>query len=289
MSHSLPSVATVSEAWLHGLEHLVDLPTGRCVHLVTTVTEPGREVPAVRDVLDDFGGGESIQSMHTVAETIFPASLYADPGFAWSTSMPAEKEALLDEAAATLYVAYEDALPLLLTADGNHRGTYFARMITWPGKEAGGINQLAARIQKLRTEHRSGKATYNLLDIDVASDATDTDLRGIQIYAASDRRVRGFPCLTHIDLTLFQGRLHAVAVYRHQYFIEKAYGNMLGLSWLLDFLCQQTGFSLGELVVHATLADDERSAFRGGKVATLARTARAALDATDPSAEASAP
>ena len=80
-----------------------------------------------------------------------------------------------------------------------------------------------------------------------------------------------------MDLTLHDGRLHCLAVYRHQYFIEKAYGNMLGLSALLHFLCQQSGYEPGELVVHATMADAQRRAF-GGAV-QLAADARAALDA----------
>src|SRR5262249_18505243 len=86
------------------------------------------------------------------------------------------------------------------------------------------------------------------------------------------RRTRGFPCLTHVDLTLHRGRLHATAVYRHQYLIDKAYGNLLGLSWLLQFLCQQTGYQLGELVVHATLADAQGRS-RGLAIARDARDA----------------
>jgi hypothetical protein len=67
-------------------------------------------------------------------------------------------------------------------------------------------------------------------------------------------------------------------VYRHQFFIEKAYGNMLGLSAMLHFLCQQSGYAPGELVVHATMADAQRRDFP--RVACLAADARAALDAT---------
>jgi hypothetical protein len=126
----------------------------------------------------------------------------------------------------------------------------------------------------LRRENAAGRRTHNALDIDVAADAVtdEADLRGLQVYAATDRRVRSFPCLTHIDLTLYKGRLHATAVYRHQYLIDKAYGNLLGLSWLLGFLCQQSGWELGELVVHATLADAQGSA-RGFDVARRARAA----------------
>jgi len=111
--------------------------------------------------------------------------------------------------------------------------------------------------------------------MDVAADA-DEALKGLQVYAATDRRTRSFPCLTHIDLTLHLGRLHCMAVYRHQYLIEKAYGNMVGLSALLHFLCQQSGYEPGELVVHATMADAQRGDFAG--VAQVAADARSVLE-----------
>jgi N-acetylglutamate synthase-like GNAT family acetyltransferase len=68
--------------------------------------------------------------------------------------------------------------------------------------------------------------------------------------------------------------LHCTAVYRHQYLIEKAYGNLVGLAALMHFLCQQGGCELGELVVHATLADAELGRRR---VAQLVADADAAL------------
>jgi hypothetical protein len=275
MSELMPSVPSVSEAWLLALEHTAEAADGRAVHVVSTVTEPGAEIVSVRRVLDDTLTASGSQSVETVGETIFPASLYSDPGLVWSPGSPGADEEKLDRAAHFLYDAYSEMLPLLLTAHGNRNGTYFARMITWPGKEAGGVNQLAARITRLRAEHAAGRATYNALDMDTAADAnTDQDeLRGIQVYAPTDRRIRGFPCLTHVDLTLHRGRLHAMAVYRHQYLVDKAYGNLLGLSWLMRFLCQQSGFSLGELVVHATLADTQGRA----RALALARRAREAL------------
>ncbi len=273
---AMPPAASVSEAWLLGLERVVAEPDGRLVHLVSTVTDPGAEFAPVRHVLDSALEAAGKHSVDTVAETIFPSSLYPDPGFNWMPGIAAQKEEELDAAADTLYSSYCDMLPLLLTAAGNGRGTYFGRMVSWPGKAAGGPNQLADRISALRSEHRAGRQRNNTLDMDVAADSQD--MRGVQIYAATDRRRRGFPCLTHVDLTLHDGRLHCMAVYRHQYFVEKAYGNMLGLSAMLQFLCQQSGYEPGELVVHATMADAQRRGFPG--VAQLAVDARAALDAT---------
>lgn len=280
MSELIPAVSSVSEAWLLSLERTAAAPEGRAVHVISTVTAPGQEIASVRNVLDHALEKAEAQSVQTVAETIFPESLYPDPDLDWSPQLPAAERDLLDQAAASMYAAYSDMLPLLLSANGNHSGTYFSRMISWPGKTAGGFNQLAARVERLRGERLAGRRTSNTLDMDLAADALADnradphDIAGIQVYAATDKRSRGFPCLTHIDLTLFQGRLHATAVYRHQYLIDKAYGNLLGLSWLMHFLCQQSGFELGELVVHATLADTQGRA----RARALGHEARAALE-----------
>ncbi|MEW5992749.1 MAG: hypothetical protein AB1736_15590, partial [Chloroflexota bacterium] len=99
-------------------------------------------------------------------------------------------------------------------------------------------------------------------DIAVGGEADIPD-QGLQVYAATDRRQRAFPCLVHIDLTLLAGRLSMLAVYRHQFLLTKAYGNLIGLSDLLRFLAQQTGFGVGEIAVQATLADDERGSYGG--------------------------
>jgi hypothetical protein len=276
MSELVPSAASVSEAWLLSLERTSAADDGRRIHVVSTVTEPGTEIGSIRRVVDEALGAVHAQSVDTVAETIFPASLYEDPGGDWSPDLSAPECAALDAAADALYDSYTGMLPLLRTVNANKSGTYFSRMISWPGKEAGGVNQLAARIDRLRSEHAAGRRTHNALDIDVAADALadSEDLRGLQVYAATDRRVRSFPCLTHVDLTLHRGRLHATAVYRHQYLIDKAYGNLLGLSWLMKFLCQQTGYELGELVVHATLADAQGRS----RAVDLARAARDAFE-----------
>ncbi len=278
---AMPVVPSLSEAWVLGVERVAAAPDGRLVHLVSTVSEPGVEIAPVRRVLEARLEEAGNHSVDTVAETIFPSSLYSDPGFDWAPDIESEKQGVLDQAAEALYASYCEMLPMLLTAPGNNRGTYFGRMVSWPGKAAGGPNQLADRVKALRSEHRAGRRRNNTLDMDIAADS-EQPLRGVQIYAATDRRRRGFPCLTHVDFTLHDGRLHCLAVYRHQYFIEKAYGNMLGLSAMLQFLCQQSGYAMGELVIHATMADAQRREFSG--VADLAAEARSALDAAQAAA-----
>jgi len=267
------------------LEQVVDgHDGGRMVHVVSTITQPGSEISGIRVALDTYLAAQGLPEVTTVAETIFPQSLVSEPVRRWSPSLsPAEEAPILEREQALFGTYVDDLLELLVTANGNHSGTYFSRMITWPGKVAGGVNQIADRISSLRNQRRNGRSTYNAMDIDVAGDAlseppTVDPIKGLEVYSASDRRNRGFPCLTHVDLTLFEGRLHMTAVYRHQYLVTKAYGNLLGLSWLVQFIADQSGVDAGEIVIHATMADAELRERGRQRVLTLAKSARAALD-----------
>ena len=258
MSELLDPTKTLSEAWLRALAHAAGQRGGRCVHLVMTVENPGSEDEAVRDALDQALEATGTPGVETVAGTIFPRALYRSPGFSWAPDLDEASVRTLDAAATSLYERYLGMLPILLRFPGNSRGIYFARMISWPGKKPDGPNQLDLRITRIRGEFANRRRTNNTLDIDVGADALGPEpVAGVQVYAPAEQRTRGFPCLVHIDLTLFEGALHCTAVYRHQYLITKAYGNLVGLSRLMHFLCEQTGAECGELVVHATLADAE--------------------------------
>lgn len=279
MSDYVQPATNISQAWLNTLE-LVHACGGRRTNVLTTVRDPlAVEDHDIRITLDGVlvpgtRNGVSIKSIETVANTIFPQDLYVDPQFMWSPDLTEGEEAELDTAASDLYQMYSGMLPLLCTADGSAHGTYFGRMVSWPGKDANGVNQLADRVKYLRGQNKAGKSTYNLSDITIGGQAeTDTgaaarlgdaigDL-GLQVYASTDRRQRGFPCLVHIDFTLLDGKLSMLAVYRHQYLVSKAYGNLLGLARLLGFVAQQSGFMVGELAVLATLADCETATFGG--------------------------
>ncbi len=258
MSELLPATKTLSEAWLQALRHTVDQRSGRCVHLVMTVENPGCEDEAIRGALDSALDEAGKQSVETVAGTIFPNPLYRSPGYSWSRDLDERAVGELDAAARDLYERYIGMLPVLRRKHANNRGTYFSRMITWPGKEPGGTNQLNLRISRIRTEFSNRRRTCHTLDVDIAADALVSEpLAGVQVLLPSEQRTQGFPCLVHIDFTLVDGILHCLAVYRHHYLITKTYGNLVGLSRLMKFICEQTGAECGELVVHATLANAE--------------------------------
>jgi hypothetical protein len=286
MSGYIEPAETLSEAWLRTLEH-VHASGGYAVNLMTTVTHPlTPEVAGIREAIDallDKGNraGTRVQEVETVAGTIFPRDLYLDPELVYSHDLAEADKTTLDLAASDLYEAYLDMLPVLVTDRANARGTYFGRMISWPGKTGGGRNQLADRVTTLRRAHDLNQRKRNLEDIVIGGEGEgliDDSLAGVQVYAASDRRSRGFPCLVHIDLTVFGGCLSMAAVYRHQYLVTKAYGNLLGLSRLLGFLAQQSGYAVGELVVQATMADAEQGTYTEAGLTELITAARTGTD-----------
>src|ERR1019366_4723988 len=70
----------------------------------------------------------------------------------------------------------------------------------------------------------------------------------------SDPFTRGFPCLSHVSVTLQDNRVHLTATYRSQDFTAKGYGNLVGLGRLGQFLANESEHELGELVCVATCA-----------------------------------
>lgn len=265
MSLYIPPQPNISQAWLETLS-VVSARGGRAVNVLTTVTDPAAdEMPGIREAVDRYlyphvRRNAQIQTVQTVANTIFPNSGYRYSGPSYSVNMSEADVEALDRAADQLYGRYKALLPTLLKFNGNNRGTYFSRMVSWPGKTGDGRNQLADRIARLRGQRRNSADNVN--DLVIGGEATFedpalTDLRGVQVYAETDTRTRGFPCLVHIDLTVYDDKLSLIATYRHQQLVTKAYGNLVGLARLQRFLSEQTGYPLGELAVMATLADAE--------------------------------
>lgn len=267
MSHFIEPTDNLADAWHEILAFTNAQPDGTATNVMMTVTQPrqlGRAeaLAAVDDVLQRKGE----HPVATVANTLFPSSLYPDPGLDWSPDLAHADAARLDSAAETLYTEYGRILPSLRRLHGNHSGTYFSRMITWPGNVGNGRNQLDDRIHYLRIAHTNRQMTHNADDVAIVGDAEleDPILSGIQEYAASDIRQIGFPCLVHIDLSVHAGAMSLTAVYRHWHLITRAYGNLVGLARLQRFLAQQTGYDVGELVVLAGYANAERRTY-GGK------------------------
>jgi hypothetical protein len=149
----------------------------------------------------------------------------------------------------------------------NSHGTYFARLVAFPGPD-GPVNQLNAIITRLCSEtakkgsgtgpmSASYEAGFAVPGTDGSRDELDAPVTVTMPVRAPgrDRRVRGFPCLSHCSFQLDrEGTLHAMAHYRSHLMVERAYGNYIGLGRLLDYIAGQAGLRRGELTVTAGYA-----------------------------------
>lgn len=280
MMRSLTPQQTISSSWAAALRATTEAPSGRVLHMVTTIDQPGPPDPALVDLID-AATAPARYSVSAVASTVFPSSTYADPGLVWRPDLSAADEQRLDDAAQDLYDSYRFMLPTIRTASGNERGTYFGRLVSWPGKTGDGYNQLEVRVRQLRYQRRRNNSSANAADMVVEGlaehESGEVDVDGLQVYKSTDERTQAFPCLVHIDLSVLHNRLSLLAVYRHWHMITKAYGNLIGLSRLHNFLAQQSGYELGEMVVHGTVANAQFDDFGVRRVHQLAADAQAAL------------
>lgn len=177
-----------------------------------------REDVGVRRALDKMLVDVDMQPSHTVANTLFPESL-------WNRAQPR----------AMLFDRYRSALPRLRKASTkNTHGLYFERMITGgPETHPNQLDFIIETYTKRKGARRSG------LQVGVFDPKID------QTPAAQ----LGFPCLQHVTFapTRMEPNRKGLCVngfYATQYAFERAYGNYLGLCRLGRFVAQELGVPL---------------------------------------------
>lgn len=257
--------ADLSEAWVRATDHLVQ--HGDDVNVMVQVIDPSpsAENLRVRRVLDRYLKNHRYDhSVQTVANTIFPSELYRP-----NAQNPREH----------LYNNAEDAWRI-------HRRrkkpeTYFRRLTAYEVGTATPVNQLEQIITTLRGKTVDRRTPHHRNNELEAVLTTPHQTSSAAFYRAGDRIVPGFPCLIHLSFTLHRDRLTLTALYRSQNYIQRAYGNYLGLARLLAFVSTETEALTGELVIVASAASPELDG-RGNRqrksdVQTLLKDARAAL------------
>lgn len=244
------SAPDISEGWVRAVEQLL-AEGGRLHNLVVCIDNPLQEALSVRSEVEALmvsaaAGSARANSIETVANTVFPRSLYQGEG-----------------TAQRLFDLYELSLPVLRTCPKNKHGLYFERMVNWPEPDREGKhrNQLEIAIASIRNDiSREAHNSRHALELAISfpGDFTVPDVR-VEDPARDARKRLGFPCLSHISLTLENRTLHMAAIYRSHFFVERAYGNYVGLGRLLGFLCEETGAHIGELVCISSSAQIERA------------------------------
>ncbi len=214
------TAADPATAWWKMTNALIDLPRSEAFHTVARIG--GQPIPAgVVVLVDALLGERHHQSVSTVANTIFPATMARG----------------LDVAA--LGERYREVYPRLRQYSKNANGTYFGRLVAYPDS-AGSKDQLTETVEKLKTE-ATGTHRTSRYECPIYHPRTDS------------KRAMGFPCLSscafHLD---YHGQqVHLLATYRNQHLVERGLGNYVGLGRLRDYVAAEAGLAPGELMIVA--------------------------------------
>ncbi|WP_143544415.1 MULTISPECIES: hypothetical protein [unclassified Rhodococcus (in: high G+C Gram-positive bacteria)] len=249
----------ISDSWVKAYDALSREADCSAVNMTITVEDPSTEIKAIRREIDldvaarKFAGERAFnKSVHTVANTIFPISLYR----------PGRPDAFY-QAAATGQSGRNGNI----TSWGPNSGTYIGRLLRYPTYDKGHFNQLERVLKNLDADLNYQDCYEISLDSDTLTTLPDNNLprsASASTYVpAYDNYYRGGQCLSHISLNLSkEKRLSMTALYRHQTYLSRAYGNFLGLSRLLHFLVRESRKDLrvGELMIVASHAEIEKEA-----------------------------
>ncbi|WP_153342008.1 thymidylate synthase family protein [Nocardia aurantia] len=237
----------IGDAWLQAARALVDAPGRTLVNLAVSIADPLHEDLGVRRELEYALAGlardkpaDPVYSVHTVANTIFPISLYN----------PAH-----EQSAQLFFDRARDTARLHHHGRHNEWGTYFGRLVAYPDPGGGEVNQLE-RFLAVLAEDRKWADRYEA-PLTLPGETVEAICADALVIGPQDRRSRGGPCLAHVSFTVLDGMLHLTALYRRHYYLARAYGNFLGLARLQHFLATESGRDVGGMLVVGTHAQLE--------------------------------
>lgn len=251
MSPIVLSQPSCVEIWRDAVRAVDEAPGHEAHNVVLTVQDPttgaqltDKRVALVEDFLQPFE-----KSVRTIANTIFPMSLYRRHG------------------APEFFDAFHERV--LPTVRRNYRwsGYYFERMTDWPGAPNG--NPLWDIVTRMRDPKVRSNNKFELALFDPARDVS--------------RAPYGGQCLSFLSFKLMPGHPKTVALtafYRNHYYIEKLLGNLVGLGQLMAFVASETDQKVGPLTVISSHAVIDLPGKNGGASSTRADV-RALLDQYD--------
>jgi thymidylate synthase len=233
MRKTIPQIEVdnLALAWARAFVEAYDSPGGALSRLVVTTRIPdggiAAEVPAIRSLVDSELEKRRESTVNTVANTIFPESL-------WNPAQPAQ----------TLFDRYDRVWPRVHRCHANNNGVYFRRLTAF-GNPEDPVNQLSHIISTWRDRGNHRHSALQAAIFDPNKDHNNS-------------RQRGFPCLHQIafDAQGANGRegLVVTGFYAKQNLFEKAYGNYLGLARLGKFMAHEMRLQLVEVTCIASVA-----------------------------------
>jgi hypothetical protein len=213
-------------------------------NIVLEVQSPTLITGEDRTVLDSVDAAVRAHadvSVKTVAATIFPQALYRRYG------RPRMYKELLDALGKG-------------KAKGTW-GTYAQRMMQRKGRGPKPVNPLDQIVAKLERATTTGKPYQAVYEMGVFEPSEDLD-EGSQPFcelplydvARDGAMVSNMPCLSHLSFKKSGSSVDLTAVYRSHYYCERALGNLVGLSQLLNFVAKESKHTVGTLTCVSTHA-----------------------------------
>lgn len=239
----LISDSNLAVAWSRVLLHVIDRrgPT-EIEPLVVSIgdlaaTDDVPEVAAVRAALDDALHSNDEFSVDTVANTIFPRSVWRRSG--------GDRQAF--------FRMYRESLPRYAAIEPlNRNGTYFSRLTAFDTDARTG--------QRLPRPSEEIPEDGNQIENVIRTLAEERVRRDSALQASifdpsrdhSAAAYQSFPCMQHMTFLRTPNRQALVlnAFYATQQIVRKAYGNFLGLCRLGQFVASESGLVFDRLNVY---------------------------------------
>lgn len=231
MHQSIRKQPDCVSAWREAVRLVEAQPHHQAHNVLIDIADPlarGTVSDPVVSEVDAFLRSRDVKPIETVANTIFPYSLYRRYG------------------APIFFDRFtKNVLPKARRPGDRWSGYYFERMISMP-REGGGepINQLMDIIARLRNPTVRARNKFELIIFDPARDVDDSPYGG-QCLSFGSFKLRRDGDRERLDLTV---------MYRNHYYVEKLLGNLIGLGRLMAFVAAEGGTEMGELTVISTHA-----------------------------------
>ena len=229
---------TLSEAWLEAIRTFLRCGQTRLDNLIVCIEHPSALTAADQsgcETVDSFLRSKDLLPLITVANTILPGGFYRDGG------------------AQAVYEDFPKSYEITKSGWGTYAGRLFAEKVITPKGEFIRMERVVEKLKKNMKAAIKMRASY---EADVFDSLLTEEISVYQPEHDSKRDI-GQPCLTHLSfkLNVKEETVSLTALYRSQYYVQKALGNFVGLGQLLAFVAHEAGLGVGYLTCHATQAD----------------------------------
>lgn len=238
-----PASSNLSIAWAQAFLKVMQPGVSELSPLVVTVDDIQdglvTETHAIRRAVDVHLSHLGLQSCHTVANTVFPESM-------WNPNASND--------AAVLFRRFDRAWSKISKCPANNRGSYFRRLTAFQPK---GVKDSFNQLEHIVATYKDGNHRRSALQGAIFDPTRDHN---------NCRRLP-FPCLHQVAFAPTEGQgLVVTGFYATQFLVDRAYGNYLGLCRLGRFMAKQMGLNFSRMICIASIAQ------RGSPSKTALRT-----------------